>query len=100
MIFISKIIASYTFWLVFKIVENIQCILNDTHKGKPILKSNETYKSINMVIWVVGYSCQLLMRASYTQIKLNKKQKRTSSFQLQYFQVKSSTPICRISYLI
>ena len=49
-------------------------ILKDTHRVKaPSNKTPEITKSINMNIWVVGTSNQLVIKGSYTETKFSKK---------------------------
>ena len=49
-------------------------ILKDTHRVKaPSNKTPEITKSINMDIWVVGTSNQLIIKGSYTETKFSKK---------------------------
>ena len=62
--------------LVFKIAESLQCIIKDTHGENTFSNKTEALtKSMNMNILVIGALDQLLIRDSYTKIKLRKKMK-------------------------
>ena len=51
--YISKNIISYTFFLVFKIVENLQCIIKQSLNMRHILKVHELYKKEGNVLYSV-----------------------------------------------
>ena len=67
----QKAFFSYTFLLVFEVVESLQCILKDAVRESTSL--NKTEALMNMHIWVIGTVNQVFIRSSYTRNKFSKK---------------------------
>ena len=64
-IYISKNISSYTFWLIFKIVESLQCILNAINSEILKMSENEIFRVLlfgnksftkDMNLWIITSS--------------------------------------------
>ena len=73
--YISKNVTSYTFLLVFNVVQKLHCILKDTHGERTSSNKTEALmKSMNMYIWVSGIVNQVFIRGSYTPIRFSKKE--------------------------
>ena len=64
-IYISKNISSYIFWLIFKIVESLQCILNAINSEILKMSENEIFRVLlfgnksvtkDMNLWIITSS--------------------------------------------
>ena len=67
----QKTFFSYTFLLVFEVVESLQCILKDAVRESKSLHKTEAL--MKMYIWVIGTVNQVFIGSSYTRNKFLKK---------------------------